>query len=172
MKLNISAAKRALNQDTAILAQATAMTNMAMHYLKNGKTKIENQKISVLLKLAELEQPHSGDIIIDLDKVVELLNSDTPYTLSRKHGIRNTTIISMRDNGIETARLSTVQKLLKEEVNTIEIDRLKSLLNSDISSSEIAKKCGLGVREVNRIRKISVDELPVKTAATLMKYFI
>ena len=143
---------------------------MAMHYLKNGKTKIENQEIYILLKLAELEQPQSRDIIIDLDKIVALLNSDTPYTLSRKHGIRNATIISMRDNGIETARLSTVQKLLKEEVNTIEIDRLKSLLNSDISSSEIAKKCGLGVREVNRIRKISVDELPVKTAATLMKY--
>lgn len=173
MKLNISATKRALlNLSKDYLAEQTRLTPMAMYNMKVGKTKFENAKVSVLLKIAACEQEQPYDEMIDLEKATLILHSDSPYALANKHGVRNTTIISLKEKGIETAQLKTVQKLLAEPtINTIEVAGLHELIRSKIASADIAKKCGISVNMVESIRSLPIDDLTIKTAKILMQYF-
>lgn len=173
MKLNLSAAKRALlSLSKDFLAEQTGLTPMAMYNMKVGKTKFENAKVSVLLKVAACEQEQPHDEMVDLEKATAILNSDSPYALANKHGVRNTTIISLKEKGVETAQLKTVLKLLAEPtINTIEVARLQELINSKIASADIAKKCGISVNMVESIRSLPIDDLTIKTAKILMQYF-
>lgn len=170
-KLNISAIQRVVNGK--IPEGLNDTLEQAILFMKHGNLAINNTPVCTLLDISSLEKnQYIDDETVDLSKARRILREGSVDFLSEKYNIPKKTISALKNNGLEKAHLSIVYKLLAEkEINTIDLIKLKELLNSNIPSSKISKKCGLSTKEIDQIRIFPIEDLNIKNAIKLMKYF-
>lgn len=170
-KLNVSAIQRVVNGK--IPEGLNDTLEQAILFMKHGNLSICNMPVCTLLDISSLEKKqYIDDETVDLSKARRILRDGSVDFLAEKYNIPKKTISALKNNGLEKAYLSIVYKLLAEkEINIIDLIKLKELLNSDIPSSEIAKKCELSTNEIDKIRIFEIEDMTIKSAIQLMKYF-